>query len=106
MHMLTSFEKAYTESKDLTGKLTLVEGGILDEEFDGYSFKNCDISIGSLSGSIFRNCLFENSLFHDMYLDSVSFKNCTFKNIIIKKCTHENLIVQECKGEPITFLPF
>ena len=102
--MLTSFEKAYTASKSVTGKLHLVEGGVLDEEFEGYIFRDCDISIGSLCGSIFSNCIFDNCLFHDMHLDSVTFRNCTFKKTTIRHCTQEDLIFQDCKGEPIAFL--
>lgn len=99
-----SFEEAYIAGKSLTGILSL-EGGVLDDKIEGYTFHDCTLINGSFAGSNFENCTFSNVLFEAMGLEATVFRNCLFQGITLKKCSIDMIRMEGCTGAPPQILP-
>jgi len=100
----TSFEQAYLTSKNLTGVFSL-DGAVLDDKIEGYTFHDCTLTNGSFAGSNFENCIFKNVLFNGIGLEATVFRNCFFEDITFKKCPIDMIRMEHCTGTPPQILP-
>lgn len=65
----------------ITGNYEFPDDYVLDMTFDKREFKDCFIRGGSLSCSVFNNCIFDDVIFEDVNLQYVSFNDCTVKKL-------------------------
>lgn len=96
MSVLSSFEKAYLSSHQITGSLDM-GGGVMDAEIHGRCFIDCKITNGSFSCSTFLGCTFINVTFNNLMLDQVEFRDCVFSNVALIQCSLDGMQLHQCE---------
>lgn len=96
---IKKFETAIT-GKKIEGKYSLPDGYVLDFKFQDISFKNCEISKGSFSCSIFQRCTFDRSIFSNVCFEFSTFIDCSFVETFFKKCFLEKIKFINCNNKP------
>lgn len=87
--MVCRFLSDVLETKVASGEYKLVEiqsGDLMDRDFEGVSFIDCQINGGNFLSSSFINCRFFNTTFGGSSLIGVTFMNCTFDNLVFTDC--------------------
>ena len=64
----------------ISGKFVFSDKGdfMMDRDFIGKWFVNCELRGGDFASGIFRDCTFDRVLFKNLTLVGVSFTNCRF----------------------------
>jgi hypothetical protein len=88
----------------IKGEYFLREREILDFPWRKTEFIEAKISGGSMTDSLFEDCIFKNTIFENIYLDHVDFVRCRFENFQIINCSREWMEMRECTGSPPTLI--
>ncbi|MDD4319085.1 MAG: pentapeptide repeat-containing protein [Candidatus Peribacteraceae bacterium] len=100
---MESFD-AVVGKKHITGEYFLQENEILDYPWKKTTFNDARVSGGSMTASLFEDCIFKNTTFEHIYLDDVDFVRCHFENFKIINCSHDAMEIRECTGSPPTII--
>lgn len=88
----------------IQGEYSLREREILDYPWKKTVFTDAAVSCGSMTGSLFEECTFQNTTFENIYLDHVDFVRCHFENFRIINCSRDGMEMRECTGSPPTLI--
>ncbi|MFA6259658.1 MAG: hypothetical protein WCX29_03570 [Candidatus Peribacteraceae bacterium] len=96
---------AHLDRKHFSGEFALPEEEYsLDYTWRKQEFINAHITGGSLMGSLFEDCVFNNTIFENVFIDDVDFVRCHFDNFKIINCSREGMEMRECTGNPPTLI--
>ncbi len=80
-------------------EFTLIEGRF---KVENASVKGVDLSFSDLSGAVWRNCVFTDSLFRGARVSGGFFRNCTFEDVALDGAYLRDSLVGGCEGKAIT----